>query len=221
MVLSDRYEAGRRLLARLRGRIGPDSVVLALPRGGVAVGFPIAWGLKLPLDVLVVRKVGAPGEPEFGVGAVSEGGGVTLDEPTLLELGITRGSIEPAIAQARQEVVRQVALYRGDLPAIPIEGRTAVVVDDGIATGGTIRAAVAVLRERAPERVVLAVGVAPRATAETLRRFADDVVCVEEPSELGAVGEWYADFRPVSDREVQMWLTQARGRRPVDAEPER
>ncbi|MCK6526908.1 phosphoribosyltransferase [Myxococcota bacterium] len=212
MRFRDREDAGRRLAALLSPRDIPDPMVLALPRGGVPVGFEVARALGAEMDVLVARKLGAPWEPELGIGAIAEGGGRYLDLGTIDTLGISDADIEEATAREEEELARRVRRYRGGLPPPDVRGRTVILVDDGIATGGTVRAAVRSLGELGAGRVVLAVPVAAPQTLARLLAEVDEVVCVYQPPELIAIGLWYQDFRQVTDEEVLDLL--ARVRRP-------
>jgi putative phosphoribosyl transferase len=200
----DRHDAGQRLAAELKARAIPDPIVLALPRGGVPVGYEVAHALNAPLDVLLVRKLGAPGYEEFGIGAVVDGAQPQL---VLNEDAIRMLQVPPAyIAQERDrqlaEVERRRRLYCGTSAAIDIEGRSAIIVDDGIATGGTVLAALRATRRASPSRIIVAVPVAPPETLTSLRLEADDVVCLSAPAEFRAVGMHYADFTQTSDEEV-------------------
>lgn len=201
MVYLDRYDAGRRLARRLERFRADRPLVLGLPRGGVVVGYEVAAALEVPLDVLVVRKVGAPGAEEFAIGAVAAG--VTLlNEPVIAELGISRGYVTAAVERERAELARRERLYRGDRPAFDPIGRTVILVDDGLATGATARAAVEVLRRRGPSRLVLAVPVCSAEARAALATVADEVVCLQCPEQFQAVGQWYADFTATTDAEV-------------------
>ncbi|MDP8970289.1 MAG: phosphoribosyltransferase [Actinomycetota bacterium] len=215
MRFKDRLEAGRQLAAELRRAKLVDPVILALPRGGVPVGFEVARSLDAPLDVVVVRKIGAPFQPELGVGAVAEGGDALLDEDALQRLGLTREDLEETIAAERAELERRLLRYRGDRPAVPVEGRSAVVVDDGLATGGSARAALQAVRRRGPSRLVLAVPVSPPETAERLSIDADELVCLATPEQFMAVGQWYQHFDQTSDETVIELLQRSRGESPV------
>ncbi len=202
----DRSDAGRQL-ADAVARYGFDRpVVLALPRGGVPVGAEIADRLRAPLDVLIVRKLGCPGRPEFGIGAIAEGGVRILNERAIARLGITEQQIEAVAAAESAELTRRVRRYRGDRPAAPVRGRTAIVVDDGLATGFTARAALDVVRTQDPDEIVLAVPVGSADTVAELHGPADHVICLLTPSFFMAIGQWYADFRQVSDAEVTALL---------------
>jgi putative phosphoribosyl transferase len=201
-VYRDRVDAGERLadrLARFRHRA---VVVLALPRGGVVVAEPIASRLGAPIDVFVVRKIGAPGNPEYGLGAVVEGGEILLDDERVRTLGLTPESLQGEIDRQIQEVELRVQRYRGDRPAPSVEGKTVIVVDDGLATGVTARAAARALRLRRPNRIVLAVGVGAPDAVDALSREVDELVCPCVPASFFAVGEWFQDFAEVDDRTV-------------------
>ncbi len=208
-IFRDRREAGAALAAALSGLAGDAPVVLALPRGGVPVAAEIARALHAPLDVLLVRKVGAPGNPEFGMGAVAEGGVRVLDRDTIRALMISVEELDRSIERATAELADQLQRYRRGRPAIELAGRTAIVVDDGVATGGTASAALRAVRARGAQRVVLAVPVGSRQAVERLRPEADEVVCLNVPADLRAVGAWYRDFGQTSDAEVAELLERA------------
>jgi len=209
MTFTDRTEAGRRLAKVLEGRVDPPAVVLALPRGGVPVAVEIAGALGAALDIIGVRKVGAPGRPQFGVGAVTEDGGVFLDQRTIAEFGISREDVAATVETRRREVAHDVARYRGDRPMIDVEGRTVIVVDDGLATGVTAKAAVRAVRHQGAARVLLAVPVCSTEGWNDLARDADEVVCLLVPEHFLAVGQWYQDFAQVTDDEVLGALAEA------------
>jgi putative phosphoribosyl transferase len=203
MPFSDRRDAGQRLAAEIKARQPIDPVVLALPRGGVPVGYEVAHALDAPLDVLLVRKLGAPGYEEFGIGAVVDG---SQPQVVLNYEAIEMLRVPPAyVAQERDrqlaEIERRRRLYSGAAP-VDVKGRTAIIVDDGIATGGTVLVALRALREAAPAHIVLAIPVAPPDTLAKLSMEADEVVCLEAPSDFRAVGVHYADFTQTSDEEV-------------------
>jgi len=208
-IFRDRREAGVALGAALLGLSGDEPVVLALPRGGVPVAYEIARALHAPLDVLLVRKVGAPGNPELGMGAVAEGGVRVLDRDTIRALMISAEELDRSIERATAELAGQLQRYRGGRAAIELAGRTAIVVDDGLATGGTASAALRAVRARGARRVVLAVPVGSPQAVERLRPEADDVVCLNVPADLRAVGAWYRDFGQTSDAEVAELLDRA------------
>ncbi len=195
----DRAGAGAALARLLRERDLHDVVVLGLPRGGVPVAAVVADALGAPLDVVVVRKLGVPAQPELAMGAVGEGGVVVLDERVLRRAGVDAAQLEQVLARERAEVDRRLGRLRPDRPRVPLDDRTAVVVDDGLATGSTARAACAVLRAAGTARVVLAVPVAPAGLAF---EDADELVVVRSPEPFGSVGRWYEDFTPTSEQEV-------------------
>jgi predicted phosphoribosyltransferase len=208
--LPDRRTAGERLAVRLFHYRDQDPVVVALPRGGVPVGFEIAQRLRAPLDILIVRKVGAPANPEYGLGAVVEGGTRFLDEPRIRAAGHTVRDLGPTIAREVAEVDRRAREFRAGHPPVPLENRTVILVDDGVATGGTVLAALTALRARSPRRIVLALGVAPPDTVENLEPEVDELVVLLVPFTFFAVGEWYRRFSQVSDEEVQQLLERSR-----------
>jgi putative phosphoribosyl transferase len=209
MLFVDRADAGRRLARRLRHLRGTGAVVLGLPRGGVPVAFEVAGELQAPLDVIVIRKLGVPYQPEYGFGAIGEGGARIIDDHVVRQTGLTARDIAEVEAAERVQLDRLVRELRGGRPAVPLEGRTVVVVDDGIATGSTARAACAVARARGASRVVLAVPVGSAASAAALRRDAGEVICAHAPAPFYAVGEWYGDFAQVTDAEVAALLDKA------------
>jgi len=209
--LRDRKSAGERLAERLLRYRGQEPVVLALPRGGVPVAFEIAERLGSPLDVLIVRKVGAPSNPEYGLGAVVEGGSRFLDEPRVRAAGYTLRDLSSTIARELAEVERRAREYRGGTPPVETRDRTVILVDDGVATGGTVLAALRAVRTRGPRQIVLALGVAPPDTVELLRPEVDDLVVLLAPRVFFAVGEWYHQFGQVSDEEVRRLLVRSRG----------
>ena len=208
-IFEDRQDAGRLLAERLEPYRDEAPVVLGLPRGGVVLGYEIARALDAPLDVVVARKVGAPGHEELGVGAVAPG--VTLaDERTLYVLDIDRETFEALAARAREEMSLLLRLYRGEAGLPDVEGKTAILVDDGLATGVTATAAAHAVRQLKPKRLVLAAAVCARETARSIRGLVDDLVCLSMPHAFGAVGLWYRDFRQVTDAEVLALLEKAR-----------
>lgn len=212
MIFHDRLDAGRRLADALKEYAGPDAVVLAIPRGGVIVGEVVAGTLGVPLDVVVPRKVGAPGNPELGLGAVAPG--VRVLDPWLIErLGVSDDYLEREIAAEEAETVRRLQAYRGDRPPLELEGKTAIVVDDGVATGGTAVAALRWARAQGAATVVLAVPVAPPQTIQRLSHEADEVVALATPEPFFAVGEWYRIFDQTSDDEVLAALERAAAER--------
>jgi predicted phosphoribosyltransferase len=203
----DRYEAGRRLAGRLAAYADrPDVLVLALPRGGVPVGYEVARALGAPLDVFVVRKLGVPGHEELAMGATASGGVCVLNADMVRALGIPSRAIEVVAARELQELRRRERAYRGDRPAPAVGGRTVILVDDGLATGSTMRAAVEAVRRLGPARVVVAAPVASPATCEEFRGVADECVCALTPEPFDAVGAWYDDFSQTTDEEVRELL---------------
>ena len=212
MIFADRIDAGERLAKGLAHLAGSECVVLAIPRGGVIVGEVIARELGAPLDVVVPRKIGAPGNPELAIGAVAPGIRV-LDPRMVGALGVTDRYLEREIAEQEAEIERRQRAYRGGRPPQPVEGRVAIVVDDGVATGSTAVAALRWARARAAERVVLAVPVAPPQSLERLRADADEVVVLETPQPFLAVGEWYRDFDQTTDEQVVSALARSAGSR--------
>lgn len=208
----DRREAGRALAAQLGAYANrSDVIVLALPRGGVPVAYEVARALRAPLDVFIVRKLGLPGQEELAMGAVASGGVRVLNEPLVRVLGITDRVIDGVASRERQELARREQLYRGDRPPLDVRGRIVILVDDGLATGATMHAAVAALRRQQPARIVVAVPVAAPETCERLRLVADDVLCLTTPAEFQSVGIWYDDFAQTSDDEVRSLLGRAAG----------
>lgn len=206
----DRSEAGRRLAAALEGYAGRRNLlVLALPRGGVPVGFEVARALKAPLDVMLVRKLGVPGHEELAMGAIASGGVRILSDDVIAAFGITDRVIAAVAAQEQEELDRREKLYRDNRPSPLIRGRTVILVDDGLATGSTMRAAGLAIRAQNPEHLVVAVPVAPAETCAALRREVDDVICAASPEPFFAVGNWYEDFSQTSDAEVHELLERA------------
>jgi putative phosphoribosyl transferase len=211
MWFANRQEAGQRLAAELLRFVEQNPVVLALPRGGVPVGFEIAMKLSVPLDVVLVRKIGHPSMPELAVGAIADGEKLekVIDEKAIAELGVSRAYLDQEIARQAREIEHRRQLYFKGRGPTDIRHRTALVVDDGIATGATMRAALRAVRQREPAKVVLAVPVAPASALESLGPEADEIVCLSSPEEFGAVGAFYADFRPVEDEIVVALLDRA------------
>ena len=209
-LFSDRFDAGRQLAAALREYAHrPGVLVLALPRGGVPVGFAVAQELGVPLDIFLVRKLGVPGQEELAMGAVAGGGVRFLNQEVVRELGIAPEAFE-RVAQAEQrELERRDRLYRGELPHPVVEGQTVILVDDGLATGSSTRAAVRALSQQRPREIVVAVPLAAASTCELLRSEADKVICVAMPEPFYAVGQWYRDFSQTSDEEVRDLLARA------------
>ena len=206
----DRGEAGRLLATQLAAYAGrPDMLVLALPRGGVPVGFEVARALGAPLDVFVVRKLGVPGHEELAMGAIATGGVRILNEELVRALGIPDHLIEAVAATEQEELARRERLYRGNRPPPDVRGRTVILVDDGLATGATMQAAINALRQQQPARIVVAVPIAAPETCDHLKTEADDVVCAVTPEPFYAVGLWYEDFSQTTDDEVRDLLARS------------
>jgi putative phosphoribosyl transferase len=207
-MFRDRLEAGERLAEALKGSAGSDCVVLGIPRGGVIVAEVVALALGVPLDVVVPRKIGAPGNPELGLGAVAPG--VTVLDPWLVErLGVSEEYLAREVAAQEQEIARRLQAYREGRPPVDVAGKTVIVIDDGVATGGTAIASLRWARAQEAAKVVLAVPVAPPQTMDRLRHEADEVVALATPEPFFAVGEWYRDFEQTTDREVVEALARA------------
>lgn len=209
----DRQSAGRELARMLAGYEGrPDLLVLALPRGGIPVGFEVALALRAPLDVFVVRKLCAPGREELAIGAVASGGVRVINQEVVDLLGIPSVTVEAVSLRERMELSRREEIYRGGRRPLPVRGRTVILVDDGLATGSSMRAAVLALRQQSPARTVVAVPIASVAACDEFRREVDEIFCGLTPEPFRAVGIWYASFPPVSDLEVSELLQRARAR---------
>lgn len=209
---SDRSDAGRQLANRLLPLADERPLVLGLPRGGVPVAVEVAMRLRAPLDVLVVRKLGAPHNPEYGIGAIAEGGTKVFDQEALGLLGISGGELAHIVERESAELRRRVEAYRGARKPASPRDRTVIVVDDGVATGATDTAALRQVRRHLPRRLVLAVPVCPPDSLARLRDEADEVVCLVAPPQLQGVGQWYADFGQVADTAVLAALARVRGR---------
>jgi len=199
----DRYEAGRELADHLREYAGrSDVVVLGLPRGGVPVAFEVARALGVPYDIFLVRKLGAPGQEELAMGAIASGGVVVINDEVVDGLRISWDLVESEIARERMELSRRELLYRGGRRPIEVRGRTVILVDDGLATGSTMRAAVKALRRRQPARIIVAAPTAAPSTCHEFQKVADACICTITPEPFRAVGLWYQNFEQVSDQEV-------------------
>jgi putative phosphoribosyl transferase len=205
----DRTEAGKLLAAQLGEYADRSDVwVLGLPRGGVAVAYEIAQALNLPLDICLVRKLGVPGQPELAMGAIAAGDVMVLNHEILKALGISRLAMQQVLENERQELECRDRAYRENRPEPDVQGKTVILVDDGIATGSTLQAAIATLREKHPKEIVVAVPVAPAAACESLRAIVDKVICLSTPEPLNSIGMWYVDFSQTSDQEVRYLLAQ-------------
>jgi putative phosphoribosyl transferase len=213
---ADRHEAGRVLASHLMSYGGRDDViVLALPRGGVPVGFEVAEALGAPLDVFLVRKLGVPGHDELAMGAIASGGVRVLNDQVVRSLRIPPSAIDEVAVREQAELERRERAYRGARPLPDMRGKIGILVDDGLATGATMRAAAEALRRLGPAKVVVAVPVAAPQTCEEFRHEVDAIVCAYTPEPFSAVGAWYDDFSPTSDEEVRDLLAQARRRERV------
>ncbi len=213
LPIIDRSEAGRELaeaLAHYGGR--RDVLVLALPRGGVPVAYEIATALAVSLDLMLVRKLGAPEQRELAMGAIASGGIRILNEDLIRTLRVSESDIDSIAEEEQRELERRERAYRGDRPRQAVGGRTVILVDDGVATGATMRAAIASLRRQNPARIVIALPLAPASTLDALAREADEVICLHSPEPFVAIGRWYQDFTQVSDREVRELLARIQER---------
>ena len=206
MPFRDRSDAGRRLAEALQSYRAQRPIVFALPRGGVPVAAEVCAALDAPLDLIIARKIGVPIQPELAMGAVAEGGEPVRNEDVIALVGITDAEFAAVCERERREIGRRRRRYLGNRPAVEVAGRPAIVIDDGIATGATMRAALLAVRARKPQKVVLAVPVAPTSTLDALRADADEIVCLEDHEPFGAIGLFYRDFTQVSDEEVVSML---------------
>jgi predicted phosphoribosyltransferase len=203
----DRFEAGRVLASRLAAYADrPDAIVLGLPRGGVAVAYEVARALHLPLDVFIVRKLGVPGQEELAMGAIASGGVRVLNQAVIRALGLSQREIDEVIRREEQELRRREQQFRGGRPPLDLKGKTVILVDDGLATGATMWAAITAVRQQQPARIVMAVPVADPAGCESFRQIADEVVCAITAEPLHAVGLWYQEFPQMRDDEVRTLL---------------
>ena len=210
MRFHNREEGGRLLAERLRPyAVDATAIVLGLPRGGVVTAAVIAEQLDLPLDVMIVRKLGTPWQPELAMGAIASGGIRVLNREVIDPLRISQKQIDEVAAREEAELVRREKLFRADRPALSLSGRTVIIVDDGIATGSTMLAAIRCIRAQKPSRIVMAVPVAPPSTCKKFESEVDDVVCLSTPEPFNAVGEWYDDFAQVEDDEVVALMKKA------------
>lgn len=210
MLYRDRREAGRYLAGQLTAYAGrPEVVVLALPRGGVPVAYEVARALHAPLDVFLVRKLGLPGHEELAMGAIASGGVRVLNEDVVQALGISEDDLATVVAQELQELKRRERAYRGNRPPPDVRGKTVLLIDDGLATGSTMRAAVAALRRQDPARIVVAVPVGAPETCAEFQEEADEAICAQTPDPFYAVGLWYRDFSQTTDEEVRELLERA------------
>ena len=209
-LFRDRAEAGRKLGAALKELKGKDLIILAIPRGGVVVASEVAKTLGAPLDIVVTRKIEAPGEPEYALGAVTQEGDVIMDRRAAESLGASKEYLDSQVKKKREEVTERMKKFRGDTPYPDLEGKVVVIVDDGIATGSSVGAAVLSVKKRKPKEIVVAVPVAPKDAVETLTGDGNHVVCLETPGPFLAIGEFYGVFDQVDDEEVKLILDRSR-----------
>jgi len=210
MIFNDRVDAGRQLAEQLRKYANRnDVVILGIPRGGVPVAYEVAVALGVPLDIFVSRKLGVPGEEELAFGAVATGGVRVLDHDLIQSVGISKEEVERITERVRAEVLRREKLYRGSRPPARLDGKIAILVDDGIATGSSMLAAIQALRHLKPASIVVAVPVAPLSTCDRLRKEVDDLICVQTPEDFFAIGNFYSDFSQTADSDVTELLDRA------------
>ena len=200
---ADRVDAGKRLASALTRFKSKDAIVLAIPRGGIVVGFEISKALGVSLDIIVPRKIGAPDNPELAIGAVTEDGTTILNERLVNDLGVPQNFIQKESERQRAEIERRLESYRGDVPYPSLKNRVVIIVDDGIATGYTMKAAIASVRKKGAKSVVIAIPVGPPSTINELERVTDRVICLYTPEEFYAIGEFYEDFSQTTDEEVK------------------
>jgi putative phosphoribosyl transferase len=206
----NRTQAGELLATKLTAYAKrPDVLVLGLPRGGVPVAFEVAKILSVPLDIILVRKLGVPGQPELAMGAIATGDVLVINDDVVNWLGISGAEIDAVAQREMQELERRDRLYRGNRPLPQVKNRTVILVDDGIATGSTLRAAIAALRQQQPQQIIVAVPIAPTSVCQQLRSEADDVVCAIEAEQLSAISLWYEEFAQTTDEEVRTLLAEA------------
>lgn len=212
-MFKDRADAGIQLASRLKEYKGKEDVlVLALPRGGVVVGYEIAKGLNIPLDIVIVRKIGFPGQPELGIGAVSETGTIVLNDNIISAYGISKEYIEREISKQKEEIAKRVRIYRRGKSLSDLNGKAIILVDDGVATGVTMKSAIVTLKEEKLNKLIVALPVAPPSTAEEIEKTVDGFICLYTPDDFMAVGSYYYDFTQISDEEVVEFLKLARER---------
>jgi putative phosphoribosyl transferase len=201
-LFADRVDAGKRLAQALRGHVGEDAVVLAIPRGGVVVGYEVTKALALSLDVIIPRKIGAPNNPELAIGAMTEDGTILLDDRLVDYLHVSQEYVKEESEAQKAEIRRRLKLYRGDIPYPSLKGREVILIDDGMATGSTMKAALASVRKRGAKSVIIAIPVGPPSTIKELEKEADRVFCLYTPEAFYAIGQFYEDFTQTRDEEV-------------------
>jgi len=212
-LLRDRVEAGKQLAKAIKN-VSKETIVLAVPRGGVVVGFEVAKAHGIPLDIIVVKKIGAPENPELAIGAVAEDGTFFLDEEVVRQVYIPNGYVEQEVERMREEIQRRLIRYRGEVPYPLLKKRDVIVVDDGVATGSTLKAALKLLRRRGANSITVAIPVGPTDTISELEKLADQVICLHTPSLFYAIGQFYDDFSQTSDEEVAELLRRSRENAP-------
>lgn len=211
MIFKNRVEAGEKLAAALgKFKNAPDTIIIALPRGGVIVGYEVAKKLNLPLDIVVPRKIGAPGNPEFAIGAITETGEGIFDEMTVGTYGITESYLQNEIKKEKTEAVRRLKLYRGTRPPLDLKNKTAILVDDGLATGLTMHAAIKTVKKLGANKIIVTVPVTSPEAAEIIKKEVDEVIYLEAPAFFGAVGSFYEEFEQTADDEVIDLLSRER-----------
>lgn len=210
MLFKDRQDGGRQLAEKLIKFKDENPIIIALPRGGVVTGYEVAKILKASLDVMITRKLGSPFQPELGIGAIAPNNVRILNLDAIRFLGISKDEMEEIIKRETIEMNRRIKLYRGNLPPLDLSGKTVIIVDDGLATGVTAGAAVLAVKQMIPEKIILAVPVSPQDTANKFREEVDEFICLSEPPDFFAVGQYYCDFEQVTDKEVISLLTLAR-----------
>jgi putative phosphoribosyl transferase len=209
-IFENRIEAGKALSQRVAQSIRDrNALVLGLPRGGVPVAFEVAVALKAELDIFIVRKLGLPGQEELAIGAIASGGVRVVNEALIAELQLSPSLVDGLAEREQEELERREQLFRGGRPRVPVAGRTVIIVDDGIATGASMKAAAQALRIQGPRRIVVAVPIAAQQSCNEFRMEVDEVICLHTPALLVGVGMWYRDFSQTSDQEVQLWLEEA------------
>ncbi len=211
-LFKDRVEAGRMLAERLKDKAGPGSLVLALPRGGVPVAYEVAMTLGAALDVLPVRKLGVPGQPELAMGAIAPAGALFVDHEIMRSAHVSQAQFNAVLAKEQAELARREVLYRGNRAPTEVEGKSIVVIDDGMATGATLQAALRALRQRNPERIIVALPVAPAGSEQQFDDIADEFVCIAQPALFFSVGQHYDTFEQTTDDEVRHLLARAADR---------
>ncbi len=216
-LLRDRVQAGRQLAKAIK-TAGKNAIVLAVPRGGVVVGYEIARELGIPLDIIVTKKIGAPDNPELAIGAVAEDGTYILDKDVIRQVNVPNGYVEEEVERMRGEIQRRLKAYRGDVPYPDLKNREVIVVDDGVATGSTLKAALKLLKRRGTKSVTVAVPVGPPDTISELEKVADRVVCLHSPTIFYAIGQFYEDFSQTNDEEVTQLLKKSRETKPLEAQ---